>query len=188
MSRLTRDDIRDVLVELGRWEVVTPKVANDVAEIYEISGMRVALMALTAGLPITRDKIKARQRDGAVLPSVEQVEAVYDRFGAEAEARRDEQQRIEAAEARAADRRATLLLKRVGAGIGLLILVFVGALIWRAVTREPTQVDNAGPSDTYAQCEARLKPKLEQCLQVQPESSWGLCRTAYLDDMQRCTS
>jgi len=41
-------------------------------------------------------------------------------------------------------------------------------------------------SGKFEQCEARLKPKLEQCLEVQPEENWGLCRAAVNSDFERC--
>ena len=41
-------------------------------------------------------------------------------------------------------------------------------------------------TEAYKSCEATLKPKLEQCLAVQPEANWGLCREAYLKEFDHC--
>lgn len=42
-------------------------------------------------------------------------------------------------------------------------------------------------SDTYASCERRLKPVLEDCLHPTDQSGWRGCKQIYLDAMADCT-
>lgn len=70
----------------------------------------------------------------------------------------------------------------------LLIALVVGVRNYR-VNGSPFVGDGSRPSSTSGasgSCEAKLKPQLEQCLEVQPEGNWAACRSAYLSELKEC--
>lgn len=69
----------------------------------------------------------------------------------------------------------------------LIAAVLISALIFYRNIRVGSQESPAGTSGAYKGCEARVKPKFESCLEVQPEENWGACRAAYLDELDECT-
>jgi hypothetical protein len=49
-----------------------------------------------------------------------------------------------------------------------------------------TSATQSSGSSKYGSCEATLQPKLEACLEVQPQENWGLCRATYLGALEEC--
>ena len=49
-----------------------------------------------------------------------------------------------------------------------------------------TSTGSTSQNSNFESCKATLQPKMEKCLEVQPEENWGLCKATYFGAIEEC--